>query len=105
MIPPKNNLNGYILAGGKSSRMGTDKGLLVFNKKTIIQHVIAQLKPVVKEVIIVSNNRDYEKFGVKVIADIIKNIGPAGGIHAALSHSNTNHNFIVSCDMPFITAC
>ncbi|MCX6312923.1 MAG: NTP transferase domain-containing protein, partial [Bacteroidetes bacterium] len=74
-----NTITGFILAGGKSSRMGTDKGLIIFNEETIIQQVIAQLKPVVNNLVIVSNNTTYEKFGLEVIGDIIKDIGPAGG--------------------------
>ena len=105
MIPHKENkVNAYILAGGKSSRMGTDKGLLPFNGKPIIQHVIDQLLPVVNNVIIVSNNSEYEQFGLEVIADDIKNIGPAGGIYTALKHTDTEYNFIVSCDMPFVNS-
>lgn len=99
-----NRVNGYILAGGKSSRMGMDKGLIAFHEKTIVQHVMEQMNPAVDKLVIVSNNADYKKFGPEVIEDVIKNIGPAGGIHAALNHTDTNHNFIVSCDMPFITA-
>ena len=41
---------------------------------------------------------------MQVIGDLIKNIGPAGGIHGALSNAQTAQIFIVSCDMPFITA-
>ena len=100
----KNNIvNGYILAGGKSSRMGTDKGLLVFNGKPIIQQVIEQLRPALNNMVIVSNNPEYEKLGLEVIGDLIKDIGPAGGIHAALSHTHSGKIFIVSCDMPFVT--
>jgi molybdopterin-guanine dinucleotide biosynthesis protein A len=97
------NINGYILAGGKSSRMGTDKGLLLFEGKAMIQYVIEQLQPVFDKLVIVSNNPEYEKFGLEVIPDLIKDIGPAGGIYTALKHSNSVLNFIVSCDMPFIT--
>ena len=97
------SFNGYILAGGKSSRMGMDKGLMLLDGKAIIQYVSEQLEPVVNEVVIVSNNPEYEKFGLKVIPDRIKDIGPAGGIHSALTHSNTQQCFIVSCDMPFVT--
>ena len=100
----KNNIvNGYILAGGKSSRMGTDKGLLLFNGKPIIQQVIEQLRPALNKMVIVSNNPEYEKLGLEVIGDLIKDIGPAGGIHAALSHTHSRKIFIVSCDMPFVT--
>lgn len=95
--------NAYILAGGKSSRMGTDKGLLLLEGKAMIQYVIEQMQAVFDTVIIVSNNTDYEKFGLKVIPDLIKDIGPAGGIYTALHHSNAQLNFIVSCDMPLIT--
>jgi molybdopterin-guanine dinucleotide biosynthesis protein A len=97
------NTNGYILAGGKSSRMGTDKGLLEFEGKAMIEHVIHQMKPLFEKLVIVSNNPEYEKFGLEVIPDLIKNIGPAGGIFTALHHSDVDINFVVSCDMPFIT--
>ncbi len=97
------HMNCYILAGGQSSRMGIDKGLIQLNGKAIVQHVIDKLKPLFKNVIIVSNNKEYSKFGLETISDIIKDSGPAGGIYTALTHSNTGNNFIVSCDMPFIT--
>lgn len=97
------HINAYILAGGKSSRMGTDKGLLLFEGKAMIQYVIEQLQPIFSKLVIVSNNPEYEKFGLEVIPDLIKNIGPAGGIYTALKHSEAKLNFIVSCDMPFIT--
>ena len=97
------NTNAYILAGGKSSRMGTDKGLLLIEGKAMIQYVIEQMQAVFSTVIIVSNNREYEKFGLKVIPDLIKDIGPAGGIYTSLKHSDAQLNFIVSCDMPLIT--
>lgn len=96
-------INGYILAGGKSSRMGADKGLLLFEGKAMIEYVINQMLPVFDNLVIVSNNPEYEKLGLKVIPDLIKEIGPAGGIYTALHHSNAKLNFIVSCDMPFVT--
>jgi len=96
-------INGYILAGGKSSRMGTDKGLLLFEGKAMIQYVIEQMQAVFSKLVLVSNNPEYEKFGLEVIPDLIKDSGPAGGIYTALKHSKAKLNFIVSCDMPFIT--
>ena len=97
------NTNGYILAGGKSSRMGTDKGLLLIEGKAMIEYVIEQMPPIFDKLVIVSNNPEYEKFGLKVIPDLIKDIGPAGGIYTALHHSEAKLNFMVSCDMPFVT--
>lgn len=98
------SMNGYILAGGKSSRMGKDKGLMLLDDKAIVQHVIDAIKPVVDNVVIVSNNSEYEKFGLELIEDLIKGIGPAGGIYSALNHCTTENIFIVSCDMPFVTS-
>lgn len=98
------SINGYILAGGKSSRMGKDKGLLLFEGKPMIRYVIEQMQPLFDNLVIVSNNPEYEIFGLEVIPDLIKDIGPAGGIYTALSHSDSQLNFIVSCDMPFVTA-
>ncbi len=58
-------VNGYILAGGKSSRMGQDKGLMLFNQKPLVQYVLQSLQTVVNKVIIVANNPAYEQFGAK----------------------------------------
>ena len=103
MDTKKINTNGYILAGGKSSRMEADKGLLLFEGKAMIQYVIEQMQPIFEKLIIVSNNPEYEKFGLEVIPDLIKDLGPAGGIYTALNHSDSALSFIVSCDMPFVT--
>lgn len=104
MITPIPHTSAYILAGGKSSRMGEDKGLKLFNGKALVQIVIDQLQQVVKKVVIVSNNIAYKQFGLEVIEDVVKDIGPAGGIYSALKHSTSDKNFIVSCDMPNISA-
>ncbi len=99
----KSSIHGYILAGGKSSRMGMDKGLMLFKGKPLIQYIIEQLQPAVKSLVLVANNPAYKDFGLDVIEDSIKSIGPAGGIYTALKHTDASRNFIVSCDMPFVT--
>ena len=98
------NITGVILAGGKSSRMGTDKGVLELNGKKIIEHIIYSIKPVVDEIIIISNSNNYDYLGFKVYSDIIKERGPLAGIHTALTHTTTERNLIVSCDIPFINS-
>ncbi len=95
-------VSGYILAGGKSSRMGKDKGLLTFNNRTFVEEIAKQLQPVVESVIIVTNNVEYHAFGYEILPDAIKQKGPLGGLYTALKHSKTNHNIIVSCDTPFV---
>lgn len=96
-------VTGVVLAGGKNSRMGLDKGLLVVQGKKIIERTIEAMKAEVDEIIIISNGNNYEYLGYKVYKDIVKNCGPMGGIFTALSYSKTEKNFVVSCDMPFLS--
>lgn len=96
-------ITGYILAGGKSSRMGTDKGLLSLNGKLFIEHIYDALKPLCKEIIVITANEEYKKLGFSCIEDIIPNKGPVGGIYTALQNTSTELNFIVSVDAPLVT--
>lgn len=93
-----------ILAGGSSSRMGEDKGLMLVDGKPMIQHVIDVAKGVVENIIIVSNNKEYEKFGHPVIQDEIKGKGPLGGIYTGLKNSKTQLSLVLSCDIPYVNA-
>lgn len=97
------NITGIVLAGGKSSRMGTDKGMIKINGKKFVDHIVAALAPSVNEIIIIANNDNYNNLGYKVYSDIIKNRGPLGGIYTGLVNSETENNMIVSCDIPFIS--
>ena len=100
----KNNITGIILAGGKSSRMGSDKGFLVLNNKTFVQYSIDALSPLVSKILIVSNNPEYDAFGIERIEDVIENAGPVAGIYSGLEDSSTEYNLILSCDIPLITS-
>lgn len=100
----KKNITGIILAGGKSTRMGSDKGFLLLNGKPFVQYSIVALKPLVSEILIVSDNPDYDVFGLKRINDITKNAGPIAGICSGLEASTTEYNLILSCDIPLITS-
>ena len=92
-----------ILAGGNSSRMGEDKGLLELNGTPMIGHVINTLKGITDDILIVSNNEAYQQFGLPVYSDIIPNKGPIGGIYTGLLKSNSEVNIVISCDSPFVT--
>ncbi|TWO32729.1 molybdenum cofactor guanylyltransferase [Seonamhaeicola sediminis] len=98
----KKNITGIILAGGKSSRMGSDKGFIKLNNKRFVEYSIKALKPLVKDILIVSDNTDYNFFGYKRIEDDIKDAGPVSGIYSGLSASETDYNLILSCDIPLI---
>jgi len=98
------SVHAYILAGGKSSRMGEDKGLLLFHDKPLIQYVINVFSEITENIFIVTSNKAYEKFGFPLIEDIKKELGPAGAIDAVLHHSTVRKSLIIACDMPFIDA-
>ena len=98
----KTNITGIILAGGKSSRMGSDKGFLTLNGATFISLIIEAIKPLVNDIIIVSNNVAYDQYGYKRVDDLIANAGPLAGIYSGLNHSETNRNLVLSCDVPSI---
>lgn len=94
-----------ILAGGKSSRMGTNKALLRINKQTVIEIIYNKLQPLFSETIIVTNNpKEYTFLSLPIVEDIFKGLGPLAGIHAGLTASKNEHNLIVACDMPFVNA-
>jgi len=100
----KRNITGIILAGGESSRMGTDKGTLVLKEKTFIQHIIDAIKPLVSDIIIVSDNPNHDEFEIVRIEDVIKSAGPLAGLYSGLQYSKTDYNLVVSCDVPLITS-
>jgi molybdopterin-guanine dinucleotide biosynthesis protein A len=100
----KDKITAYILAGGKSQRMGTDKGLLLLNGKPFVSHICEAVKPIVGEnIVIVSSNADYDFFGYTRIEDIVPDKGPVGGIYTALQQSKTKLNFILSVDAPLVS--
>ncbi|MCF6169646.1 MAG: molybdenum cofactor guanylyltransferase [Bacteroidales bacterium] len=98
-------VTGIILAGGKSSRMGRDKGLCRFHGKSLVSYAIETLKPLCGRIIISANNEieDYASFGLEVLPDDVTGIGPMGGIFTCLRQSDTRHNLVLSCDTPFVT--
>lgn len=96
-------IGAIILTGGKSSRMGSDKGLAELKGKTLIEHIINVLKPITSDIIIIANNPNYNFLGYKVYNDIIKECGPLGGIYTGLTYSNRELNIILSCDIPFVS--
>jgi molybdopterin-guanine dinucleotide biosynthesis protein A len=97
------DITAIILAGGQSSRMGADKGLVMLGDKAFIAHIIDAVSPLVKEIIIVSQNADYDKFGCRRVEDSIKNVGPIGGIYTGLLETSTETNLVLSCDVPLIS--
>ena len=97
------NLTGILLCGGKSSRMGEDKGLIPFKGKIMASYPLDVLEAVSENILISSHNTEYQQFGYTVIPDEIPEIGPIGGLYSCMKHSTTEHFFVASCDIPFVT--
>ncbi len=93
----------FLLAGGLSSRMGEDKGLMPWQDTTMAGRVIDTLRQCFEDIVILSNDGAYWRFGLPLIPDLVKGMGPAGGILTGLRNSQTALNFFIACDMPLIT--
>lgn len=98
----KNEVTGIILAGGNSSRLGFDKGMAKVAGRTLTEIAISNLRTISSEIIISTNNPDYQIFGYPLIPDLIPGIGPMGGIYSALKQCNSRFSFILSVDLPFV---
>lgn len=95
------DLSAAILVG-RSTRMGRDKALLVFNRQTFIDHLIQELSGC-REVFISSVIKtDYPDYGLKTVPDEIMDFGPIEGIRQSLRHAEADYVFICAYDMPFV---
>ncbi|HNW16422.1 MAG TPA: molybdenum cofactor guanylyltransferase [bacterium] len=99
------NMSCAILAGGKATRLdGENKAFLKVGGKTNMEKFLAVTEGIFSETIVVAREPEHycDFENVKVVTDIFKNIGPLGGIHAALKNAAGDAVFCVSCDMPFL---
>jgi molybdopterin-guanine dinucleotide biosynthesis protein A len=102
-------ISGFVLAGGRSSRLGRDKALLPWpphgpaegNSQTLLTHAIARLQRICNTVSICANRGDLSRRET-VIPDALPDCGPLGGIVASLEHSSTDWNILLAVDLPFL---
>lgn len=99
-------VTGVVLAGGKSTRMGTDKTRLTLGNKSFLQTAVQKLMDICDTVIIVSNKSTLKRkvpSNVKVVRDLEKNIGPMMGILTGLTQISTNSALVLACDVPLVS--
>ena len=96
------NVTAFILAGGKSSRMGADKAFLELGGQTFLARALELAGTVTPLVRLLGDKKRFAAFGT-VIEDIYPGCGPLGGIHAALMSTATDLNVLLAVDLPFIT--
>jgi molybdopterin-guanine dinucleotide biosynthesis protein A len=94
-------ITAFILAGGKSARMGSDKAFLQLGGRSLLSRALDIARAVTSDVRIVGDPEKFAAFG-PIVPDIYPARGPLGGIHAALSASTTDLNLILGVDLPFL---
>jgi len=93
-----------VLCGGRSSRMGRAKAWLPWFGRTMIEHVVAQLTPVVDEVVVVtSESVDLPSLPARIVRDGESERGPLAGIRDGLAALDSEYAFVTSTDAPFLT--
>jgi molybdenum cofactor guanylyltransferase len=96
-------VTGIILAGGKSSRFGSDKAIFEYRGKRLIEYSIEIIQPFCNHILLSSNQPEKFTFtGLPKIIDVYPDCGPIGGIHACLLRSDTEHNLVIGCDLPWL---
>ncbi len=90
---------GYILVGGKSTRMGVDKALLESGRGTLVDIVASAVACVTGSAVLVGDPVKYGHLGYRVIPDLRPHNGPLSGLEAALLHSSSEWNLILACDL------
>jgi len=96
------DLTAFVLAGGKSVRMGTDKAFLKLGSRTLLECSLQLARSVTDGVVIVGSRQAFSGYA-PVVEDVFPDRGPLGGIHAALRSSETDLNLMLSVDTPFMT--
>jgi molybdenum cofactor guanylyltransferase len=99
---PERDLTAFILAGGKSTRMGTDKAFVDYAGRTLLARALDLAWSVALDVRIVGSKEKFAAFA-PVVEDVICDRGPLGGIHAALQTSPTELNIVLAVDVPFVS--
>jgi molybdopterin-guanine dinucleotide biosynthesis protein A len=107
------SIEGFILAGGQSRRMGTDKSRLMINGQTFLERIAVELSAITGSVAVVGParapvdldlpNSNVGQTGIRHVTDVYPNWGALGGVHAALSACCSGWALVVACDFPFVT--
>lgn len=97
-------MEAFILAGGASRRMGTDKSQLLIERQTFTERIAETLLAVTDSVTLVGFGGREASSSLPVVADVYPQWGALGGLHAALAACKDEWAIVVACDLPFVTA-
>lgn len=99
---PVPDMTAFLLAGGKSTRMRSDKAFVMFKGETLLARALQLCRAITNNVVIVGDRTKFSPFA-PVVEDIFPGCGPLAGIHAALQASETDLNVVLAVDVPFVT--
>jgi molybdenum cofactor guanylyltransferase len=99
---PPRDVMAFILAGGKSTRMGVDKAFVDYDGRTLLARALDLARSVTSDVCIVGSREKFAAFA-PVVEDVFHDCGPLAGIHAALRASVTELNLMLAVDTPFVS--
>lgn len=102
---------GFILAGGESRRMGTEKSRLIFGGQSFVERIARELSGVSSSIKVVGDKVSPAELkqhlnlpiDIQVAPDVYPKWGALGGVHAALSACSETWALVVACDFPFVT--
>ena len=95
-------LQAFILAGGQSRRIGTDKSQLRIDDETFVERIAASVNEITTSITLVNPRQETSRF--PSVADVYPGWGALGGLHAALAACQSEWAIVVACDLPFVTA-
>jgi molybdopterin-guanine dinucleotide biosynthesis protein A len=93
---------GFVLVGGESRRMGSDKALLELEREPLLLRAARLLDRFVDTVTLLGSPARYSRFGLAVLADEFTVAGPLAGLATALKHSSHEWNLFLACDLPLV---
>lgn len=97
------NINGFVLAGGMSRRMGQDKALMRLGEIPLVLQAARILQPFVDNVTLLAHPQRYEHLWASVVADRWPNEGPLGAVCTGMHHSTAPWNVFLACDIPLVS--
>lgn len=95
------DVGGYVLAGGKSSRMGQDKALMMLEGRPLVERAVAKLSAICREVRILGSRPELARYA-PLVPDLHSGCGPMGGLEAALKDCRSDWSLFLPVDVPFL---
>lgn len=106
-----NEIDAYILIGGRSSRLGRDKATIALGDRTLAQRAVdtvTEALPGSRVTFVAGKEAQFAieaiLAGGRFIFDLVPDRGPLGGLHAALADVQKPWIFVLACDYPFVSA-